>query len=452
MNLLLAVLPLLAVSAPDTLRLDIEVVAATAECRLAPMKLDIVLDREPPASWTAAQTLVASLIDADGATTTGQIERDTAAPRLLRLRWLEPQLHIAQRRRWRVEIGPTYTAAGFTLHEDGGNFEVRENNTPACRWMTRFDPEQLEETKKVYLHVYDPHGTTLLTNGAGGRYPHHRGVYVGWRLTRVGDQTWDTWHMPNGTNTQRFAGWDPAAPPVAGPLFARQTALVDWHAPDGRIYARDHRTVTTYAARDVGRLFDIELELRALGETVNFDGDPHHGGLQFRAANAVAESSGERSTFIYPAVAPGPEPFLELAYPDDSVHGLDPRWVCMTFELNKTRYGALYMSHPATKPAATFSVRYYGRFGEFFPCRATPDQPLRMRYGLLVFEGRHTPEMLESIYQGYVAPPAARLLEQRWAARAYSDCGCEQLIAHLPSKHSRTDVYTPVHPQAHCNR
>ena len=61
-----------------------------------------------------------------------------------------------------------------------------------------------EGQKKPFLHVYGAKEGELLTNpGVGpdgkdtGQFPHHRGIYIGWRIISGGG-TFDLWHIHKG--------------------------------------------------------------------------------------------------------------------------------------------------------------------------------------------------------------------------------------------------------------
>ncbi len=55
-----------------------------------------------------------------------------------------------------------------------------------------FDPDDIENTKKPFHHVFDPDGTRTITKGVGGLYSHHRGLFFGYNKIQVGDQSLDT--------------------------------------------------------------------------------------------------------------------------------------------------------------------------------------------------------------------------------------------------------------------
>ena len=50
-----------------------------------------------------------------------------------------------------------------------------------------FDPDNIEETKKPFHHVFEPTGNRFITKGPGGLYSHHRGIFFGYNHIYVGD-------------------------------------------------------------------------------------------------------------------------------------------------------------------------------------------------------------------------------------------------------------------------
>jgi hypothetical protein len=172
-----------------------------------------------------------------------------------------------------------------------------------------------------------------------------------------------------------------------------------------------------WGAAEGGRVINVAstlLPARRVLEPVYLDGDMQHAGLQFRASNEVATDTEQLTEFIFPSVEGDPPGFVQLKYPDDSVMGKDPKWVCMLFTVEGKRFGILYMCHPRSKHPAEFSIRYYGRFGEFFPYTLAPGERLHMHYRLFIFEGERDPEYLEAVYQGFAHPPEAEVTKAEW--------------------------------------
>ena len=63
--------------------------------------------------------------------------------------------------------------------------------------VTPFDPKDPETTYKVYTEILAFDGKAPITKGPGGKFPHHRGLFLGWKDTLIDGQDLDTWHMSN---------------------------------------------------------------------------------------------------------------------------------------------------------------------------------------------------------------------------------------------------------------
>ena len=84
-----------------------------------------------------------------------------------------------------------------------GQRDLMYGDHPVLRYMHAYDdstPEKFHETYKVYHHVFGPRSGKIITKGAGGKYTHHRGLYVGWNKTQTSDGGFDFWHCKNGAH------------------------------------------------------------------------------------------------------------------------------------------------------------------------------------------------------------------------------------------------------------
>src|SRR5688572_6646284 len=74
--------------------------------------------------------------------------------------------------------------AGFALKDEPGkHLDVLHNGRILSRYMYAYDtstPAARLKTYKPYLHFFDATGKAPITKGAGGSFPHHRGIYLGW--------------------------------------------------------------------------------------------------------------------------------------------------------------------------------------------------------------------------------------------------------------------------------
>lgn len=265
------------------------------------------------------------------------------------------------------------------------------------RYMMAYDPDNLEETYKVFHHIHDFHGNGFVTKGAGGKYSHHRGLFVGWRKTTVEGADYDTWHMkPEGT-VQKHAGFDDGMT-LAGAVKARRTHLVHWLRPDGKPIFAERRTLTAWNQGEGRVLVDVHIELASKAGDIKLDGDPAHAGFQFRAAQEVADNE-KLTKYVLPA---GIERDKE-----DNFHG---DWATAVFPIQGHTYSVVYLPHKTNRgrDTAITNARLYARFGEFFATEVKANEPMEMRYRVLVIDsdaqGAMTTKRCQSLYDGYHEP------------------------------------------------
>jgi len=283
--------------------------------------------------------------------------------------------------------GSVTCGAGFSWKDTEGKYlDLMYDGRKVIRYMYDYDESSEQrtfETYKVFHHVFDEKGEHLLTNGPDGenpytkkvRYPHHRGLFIGWNKLRFEGESYDTWHMSRGVRQvhQKFLE------KKADAEKAVSTALIHWKNGDGKVMVEEKRTVTVYRPRD-GAIasLDFETELKALNGEVYLNGDPEHAGFQYRAHDDVAKGPSDvKAKYLF------------------HKEGLDPKkdkdlpWVAMEYGLNNKRYNVQYMSDPANPndDAVYSAYRDYGRFGEFFKHTIGAGQTLKLRYRIRVSKG-----------------------------------------------------------------
>ena len=277
------------------------------------------------------------------------------------------------------------------------------------RYMYAHDsstPERRFETYKPFHHVYD--GDRRLTNGPDGeseyiaeniRYPHHRGVFIGWNHVKFSGQDYDLWHMSGVEQVhQQFLTQ------AAGPVLARTTSLIYWNDKEAQPILVERRSVTVYRQADpTVTLLDFHTELTAPRGDAELDGDPEHAGMQYRPHNDVA--------------AGGPEVKAKYLFHQE---GINPRedpdlpWVAMSYGLGGQRYCVEHMNHPDNPKDSIYSAyRDYGRFGAFPKTTVKKGETLTLRYRIWVgqgdLSGREAPA---ARYATFVAPPEVKVLKR----------------------------------------
>lgn len=269
-------------------------------------------------------------------------------------------------------------------NEEAGTADLLIGDQPVLRYMYAFDtstPERAHETYKVYHHVFGPGSKTIITKGAGGKYTHHRGLYVGWNKTGFEGKSLDFWHCKGGAHLRhaKFIGMEADAD------HGSMTSEIHWNDPDGKPVIIETRTVSvSEEAATGGWQIDWSTKLVSQRGDITLNGDRQHAGFQFRAAQAVAESNGGR--YIRPASIPQQEDAIQVNDAKPLKH-IDLNWFALTYELEGRRYNVEYFDNPTLPKPALFSERPYGRFGTFFRTTLTEEKPLELDYRVVVSAG-----------------------------------------------------------------
>lgn len=245
-----------------------------------------------------------------------------------------------------------------------------------------------EETYKVHTHIYDFAGAAPITKGAGGKFTHHRGMFIGWKDTLVEGTDYDTWHMTNCS--QEHVAWLELK---SDENAASQVEEVRWNDELGKTFITEFRTIRARPGEDGTRIFDFQSKLRSMRGTIQLKGDLQHAGMQVRLADEVSEHE-DTTQYILPEGAEERD--------DDEV--LNAWWVCCSAEVGGKRYWIMHMtppSHPSGVPV--YSIRRYARFGAFFEPELIEGRMLELNFRVLVSEHELTREACQTLYDAYAA-------------------------------------------------
>ena len=299
-------------------------------------------------------------------------------------------------------------ADAFQLRDEPGQYlDILSGQRLVGRYMYAHDTSTAQkhhESYKPYLHVFAVDGQTIITKGPGGEYTHHRGIFIGWIRIGFADKTYDLWSMGGGDQVhQKFLAQ------AADADQAKVTSLVDWNTKGDQTLVREERTMNfRQPPAPAHVLVDFSTRLTAPSGDVMLDGDPEHGGAQYRPANEL-----DRQATVYVFPKEKPKPTADLDYP----------WVGETYTLDGKRYSAVIMNHPDNPHGARFSAyRNYGRFGPFFRQPLKSGETLALKYRFLVAEGElPSAEMLQACYNQFAGttdpvPPTTLLPAQQPAA------------------------------------
>ena len=257
---------------------------------------------------------------------------------------------------------------------EGDHLDVLHNGKPLVRYMYAYDtstPERRHETYKVYYHVLDPAGTAEITKGPGGKYTHHRGIYLGWSRLGFNGKRYDMWHM-KAPATQRHKEFVLREQRENCTVIASK---VLWMIDDETATVEETRTLTLHHDdKDAHALIDVKCELAAPNGDIDLKGDPEHAGFQYRPHNDVVGNKSAKYVFHKDGVNPRKD--------------RDLPWVAETYKLRDATYTVQHMSHPDNPGDAVYSAyRDYGRFGEFFQTTIPKGETLTLNYRIRITLG-----------------------------------------------------------------
>lgn len=254
---------------------------------------------------------------------------------------------------------------------------------------TPLDEAHRDATYKVYTHIYDFEGTAPITKGPGGKYTHHRGMFIGWKDTIVNGRDFDTWHMQDPNNTQRHVAWKALE---TAEDHARQVEEIDWvDDATGEPFIQEVRTITAREGEGGLRVFDFRSELTSHAGTIQLKGDLQHAGMHVRLANEVSEHE-DTTQYILPEGAEELE--------GDKVVGA--WWVCCSAVVRDKRYWLVHMTAPDNPTGQpVYSIRRYARVGSFFEPELKEGEPLTLKFRIVLSEQELDRAQCQALYDRF---------------------------------------------------
>ncbi|MHC4230046.1 MAG: DUF6807 family protein, partial [Planctomycetota bacterium] len=301
--------------------------------------------------------------------------------------WVMPRAKAGSTNRWTATLKRREKEDKDTFSwkdTEGEYLDLLFGGRKTTRYMYAYDtstPQRIFETYKPLHHVFDAQGKKLLTNGPDGehrytkgvKYPHHRGIFIGWNRLEFGGKRFDLWHMSGVSQVhQKFLEM------AAGPVLARSSSLINWNDKGGEAMIAEQRQVTVFdQSEPTVLLLEFQSELKAVRGDVFLNGDPEHAGMQYRAHNDIATGDKEvKATYLFHEDGINPKKDMDLP------------WAAMSCGLNGRRYSVLHMNHPDNPKQTLYSAyRDYGRFGAFFKKKIGAGETLTLRYRILIVEG-----------------------------------------------------------------
>lgn len=302
-------------------------------------------------------------------------------------------------------------SAGINMVNKDGTLRLYQGEKPILSYQieTVNPPKGVSPLYKrsAFIHpLYSPEGEVLTRIQAPDHY-HHYGIWNPWTLTFIGKREVDFWNLMKGEGTVRFAG---IVSQVEGPVYTGFKSLqehVDFGAKgDDAVAMNELFDVRVWNIANRRYIFDYMSTLNTpLDSGILLAAYRYGGGIGYRATekwnkdnSSVLTSEGkDRKT----------------------ADGSNARWCIIEGEsaTPEGRSGILFLSYPANRmhpePMRVWPEDSNGRgdvYFEFCPIRhkdwkLEKGNDYTLKYRLVVFDGKMTPDEAENYWQAFADPP-----------------------------------------------
>lgn len=313
----------------------------------------------------------------------------------------------------------TYIAKNvITAELNAKSLILRQNSQMVMQYNVAevFPPDTVSSIfrRSAFIHpLWSPSGNVMTRINAPDHW-HHVGIWNPWTKTHFEGHSTDFWNLNEGQGTVRFAGFNSL---ISGPIFGGfkvRQEHVDFQAKGGDKVAMNEVwdvriwNIGTYAGVKVW-LWDLTTTLNcASASPITLEAYRYGGGIGYRATEEWNAKNSWVST-------------SEGKVRKDA-DGSRARWcdVGGQFAQGGTS-GILFMSHPANRefpePMRVWPENMNGRgdvFFEFCPIRdksweLKPGNDYVLKYRMLVYDGKMSPQMAERIWNDFSKPPVVRV-------------------------------------------
>jgi len=271
-----------------------------------------------------------------------------------------------------------------------------------------YPPEgvDLKYKRSGFNHPLCSPGGEVLTRIQAPDHYHHYGIWNPWTETTIDGKKVDFWNLMKGQGTVRFAGFlDAEAGPVYGGFKVHQEH-VWFHAKDQeKIAINEVWEVKVWNLPGIS-VVDLTTTLNTpLANGIMLDAYRYGGGIGYRAT----EKWHQKNSTV----------FTSEGKTRADADGTNARWCLVEGESSVAagRSGILFMSHPSNRkhpePMRVWPLEQNGRgdlYFEFCPIRhaSWKLEPLKnhtLKYRMVVFDGKITPEEAEGWWKGFAKAP-----------------------------------------------
>lgn len=366
-------------------------------------RLDQLAERRSPLPIRAQE--------GSGALSLAQVDRIGEEGEHVRLLWvLEEPLPGGSHRSYQVDLdAEAETDSPWTFRTtEEGQLDLSRGEDPVFRYnaspVSHPDFPHPNQPRNAYIHpAFSPSGAVVTGDYSAGTHPHHRGFFLAYTKTSVGELEPDFWNIQRGSGKVHF---DRFGEETVGPVSARFSTFHRWEARpaegDPVVVLRERWEVETFDIPGTPyRLIDLASIQQAESEPLILP--PYrYGGMAYRGPDSFL-----------------PEGALDVLTSEgfDRVRGdQEPaRWVDLTGPVGgeaDSYAGAAILDHPSNvnhpTPARIHPTRI--PFFCFVPghdeeVAIGPEAPTVFRYRILIHDGRPDLGRNDRLWNDFAEPP-----------------------------------------------
>ncbi|GMW01728.1 MAG: hypothetical protein AMXMBFR84_28650 [Candidatus Hydrogenedentota bacterium] len=297
--------------------------------------------------------------------------------------------------------------ADFSLTDEAGKLTVRDGEEPVL--VYNYEPVQAPEgvdahfTRSSYLHpVYSPNGSVVTQDFPDDHY-HHRGIFWGWPMTRIGDRIIDIWALAGAH--PRFDRWLAKQSSAESATVAVENVWLFDDDPWPKV--REQVYITVWTADGGTRAIDFLLRFQNItNEIFTIQGQDDedskqkvmkgYGGFNFRPDKS-------RAPFTF---------YGKDGVIAEDVLWMDTPWTAITWKEDDSGpvCGVATFQHPSNPdyPHGGWILRHYGFLGVSWPhTKAVVVEPadyIELRYRVLLFQGTVEEARVADRFKAYAEP------------------------------------------------
>jgi hypothetical protein len=346
---------------------------------------------------------------------TAQVDHPEGDPDRIRIVWVLPGSTPSKTLRVFRPTSESGSAAAtpwsFETSPEG-HLELTHRGSPVFRYNTRPvshpDHPHPNQPRDAYIHpAFSPLGKLVTGDYSSESHPHHRGFFLAYTKTEVGDLHPDFWNIQGGSGKVHF---DRLGDAIAGPVTARFSTFHRWEAsqPDGEpvVVLNERWDVEAIDIPDCPYwLIDLSSTQQATDRPLGLP--PYrYGGMAYR----------------------GPDSFFPRGVLDvltsegfDRVQGdqKPARWVDLTGPIGDGSdgyAGAAVLDHPTNINHPT-PARIHPTTLPFFSFVPSHDEavsigteaPTVFRYRILIHDGHPMGDRNDRLWRDFAEPPQVRI-------------------------------------------